>query len=104
MEHPDGTVLLSGHIDVPADRLAAVEVALAEHVRLTRAEAGCIFFNVDPDPAVAGRFSVSEAFVHQAAFDHHQQRAGGSPWAAASQGIPRRYEIRTVGGAERDRH
>ena len=95
-DYPAGTVLLNGYSDVPADRLDAVQVALKKHIELTRAEAGCIFFKVDPCEDMAGRFLVSEAFVNQTAFDAHQQRAGQSDWAKVSEGIPRKYEITTV--------
>lgn len=87
-----GSFRLEGHIDVPTDRLAQVSEALKEHIRLTRAEEGCIFFNVDACPDVEGRFLVSEAFVDKAAFDAHQVRAGNSAWAEASKGIPRDYK------------
>lgn len=94
--YPAGTVLLKGHIDVPADRLEQVSAALVAHIDLTRSERGCLFFNVDPCDVNAQRFIVSEAFVDQDAFDAHQKRAGSSPWAEVSTGIPREYEITTV--------
>lgn len=95
-EPPKGAVLLDGHIDVPADRLAAVEAALPDHVRLTHAEPGCLFFSVTPCREVAGRFIVSEIFADEAAFERHQARGAVSPWAEVTKGIPRQYEIRTV--------
>ena len=87
-----GNFCLEGHIDVPADRADAVEEALKEHIRLTREEPGCIYFKVNPCPDVKGRYLVSEAFVDEAAFAHHQQRAGNSDWTKASEGIPRDYK------------
>lgn len=89
---PKGTFRLEGHIDVPADCIEQVSEALKEHIRLTREEAGCIFFDVDACANVEGRFLVSEAFVDEAAFNHHQARAGASPWAIASADVPRKYE------------
>lgn len=89
---PKGSFRLQGHIDVPADRLEAVSEALKQHIKLTREEAGCIFFNVDACANVTGRFLVSEAFVDEAAFDFHQTRAGASPWAEITAGIPRHFE------------
>ncbi len=93
---PKGSFRLEGHIDVPADRIAKVSEALKEHIKLTREEAGCIFFNVDACSEVAGRFLVSEAFVDEAAFQFHQTRAGESPWAEASAGVPREYKTWVV--------
>jgi len=39
-------VFLNGHIDVPQERLAEVEAALPLHIELTRAEPGCLSFQV----------------------------------------------------------
>lgn len=90
------TIILTGHIDVPADRLDAVSAALPEHIRLTRAEPGCLAFDVTPDPDHPGRFRVSERFADQAAFEAHQTRARASDWARMTAGIPRNYEIRNA--------
>ncbi len=86
-------ISLKGHIDVPPERLEAVAEALPLHIELSRAEAGCIFFNVDPCPEVAGRFLVSESFENRASFDAHQARTKTSAWAKVTEGIPREYEI-----------
>ncbi len=92
------TLRLTGHIDVPPDRLAAVRAALPEHIRLTRAEPGCLRFEVAPDPAVAGRFRVDELFASRADFDAHQARAAASRWAGVTNGIARCYRIEEVAG------
>ena len=96
---PEGAVLLDGYIAVPAGRVAAVAAALPEHVRLTREEPGCLHFSVTVCKDTPGRFLVSETFVDQAAFDAHQKRAAGSPWAEVTRGIARHYDIRTMGQA-----
>ena len=69
-----------------------VRTALAEHIRLTRAEAGCISFEVlqTADPMV---WSVAECFTDAAAFEAHQARAGASDWARETAGIARDYKI-----------
>lgn len=73
-----------------ADRVAA---ALDTHIALTRAEVGCISFEVTQtdDPMV---WSVSERFVDAAAFEAHQTRAGASDWARQTAGITRNYTIK----------
>ena len=86
-------IRLAGHIDVPAARLESIRAALAEHIALTRAEPGCIAFDVTEAQDVPGRFMVTELFTNQAAFDAHQTRAGASDWARISAGIPRSYHI-----------
>lgn len=91
------TVILTGYIDVPADRLQAVTSALPEHIRLTRAEPGCLSFDVTPDPDFPGRFNVAERFTDKTAFQAHQTRTAASDWARITDGIPRQYEIREDG-------
>ena len=90
---PKGTVTLTGYIDVPPDRMDDIQAALPAHISLTRAEPGCLSFDVSPCPEVKGRFLVSEAFVDQQAFDAHQIRARASDWAKVSDGIAREYSI-----------
>ncbi|MBO9400814.1 antibiotic biosynthesis monooxygenase [Shimia sp. R9_3] len=89
-------IRLTGHIDVPSERQEAVAAALPAHIALTRAEPGCLSFDVTQDPANAGRYNFSELFVDQAAFDAHQARASASDWAAVTAGIPRHYQITEV--------
>ena len=38
-----GNFRLEGHIDVPSECIGEVEAALHDHVKLTRAEPGCLF-------------------------------------------------------------
>jgi len=89
---PQHVFRLEGYIDVPMDRIDAVTQALKEHIRLTREEPGCIFFSVGACPDIEGRFLVSEAFVDEAAFNYHQERAGKSEWAVASADVSRDYK------------
>ena len=91
-------IRLTGYIHVPANRLDAVTAALPEHIALTRAEPGCLSFEVTPDPDHPGRFSVAELFTDRAAFDAHQARAGASHWAEVTAGIPRHYTIEEIEG------
>ncbi|NOC90826.1 putative quinol monooxygenase [Ruegeria sp. HKCCD6604] len=94
MSHkPDQRVFLTGHIDVPVDRLEEVRAALPDHVKLTRAEQGCISFDVIEDQSRPGRFNVSELFADQQAFDTHQARTRASDWSRVTQGIPRDYRM-----------
>lgn len=73
-----------------ADRVAAL---LPEHTRLSRAEPGCLRFEVWRSQADPCRFAVSERFRDRAAFEAHQARAGTTVWARATSGIPRHYVI-----------
>ncbi|WP_413873439.1 putative quinol monooxygenase [Albidovulum sp.] len=73
-----------------ADRVAAL---LPEHTRLSRAEAGCLRFEVWRSHADPCRFAVTECFRDRAAFDAHQARSATTVWARATKGIPRDYVI-----------
>jgi quinol monooxygenase YgiN len=86
-------VFLDGYIEVPPERVAAVAAALPEHIALTRAEPGCLAFEVKASPDMPGRLLVSETLVDRAAFDAHQARAQASAWAQVQVGLPRRYTI-----------
>ena len=86
-------VRLTGRlICATAEQAARVAAHLPDHIRLTRAEPGCLSFEVLPtaDPLV---WSVAEHFTDRAAFDAHQSRAGASLWARATAGIRRDFRI-----------
>ncbi len=86
-------IKLRGHIAVPRAHRPAVAAALDEHIRLTRAEPGCLRFDVVPDPTRPGRYAVAEDFRTRADLERHQQRIKGTVWAAASAGAARHYQI-----------
>ncbi len=76
----------------------AVLMGLPAHIRLTRAEPGCLSFDVTAtdDPLI---WQVDEAFTDRAAFDAHQTRTGASDWAVQTADIPRDYVITEDGAA-----
>ena len=63
---------------------------LQRHIELTRAEPGCLSFEVrqTSDPLV---FDVDETFRDDDALDHHRKRMAGSVWGRVTAGIERRY-------------
>lgn len=86
-------VTLTGHLVCRDDvEAACVAQYLPAHVALTRAEAGCLEFVVEPtsDPLV---WRVEERFTDEAAFNSHQMRVASSDWGRATKGIERRYTI-----------
>lgn len=88
-----GVVRLSGFLRCASGEDAGtVRRHLADHIRLTRAEPGCISFEVaqTDDPLV---WRVEEVFADRAAFDFHQQRTRASEWFSATSSIQRDYEI-----------
>ncbi|GGA95863.1 putative quinol monooxygenase [Allosediminivita pacifica] len=86
-------VHLNGHLICSSpDELATVETYLPDHIRLTRAEPGCLSFDVTQteDPMV---WRVAECFIDRAAFEAHQRRVKASDWGRATAGIRRAYEV-----------
>ncbi|QCM13201.1 antibiotic biosynthesis monooxygenase [Agrobacterium tumefaciens] len=96
MTNRTGAVWLSGFLRCASvEDVQCVKTHLPDHLRLTRAEPGCISFDVSQtdDPLI---WSVEELFVDRAAFDFHQQRTRASEWFAATSAIPRDYNITTL--------
>ncbi|MCS5721520.1 antibiotic biosynthesis monooxygenase [Herbiconiux sp. CPCC 203407] len=76
-----------------AAEAAIVAAHLPEHIGLTRAEHGCLSFEVaaTDDPLV---WTVEEHFATEDAFAAHQARVAASEWGRSTAGIERQYEIR----------
>lgn len=76
--------------------LAAVQTHLPDHLALTRAEPGCLTFDITQtdDPLV---WEVMEAFRDRASFDAHQTRTRASPWFAATRSILRDFRMEQLG-------
>lgn len=79
----------------PEDR-SAVLAHLPDHIALTRAEPGCLSFEITEtdDPFT---FEVMEAFRNRASFDAHQARTRDSAWFAATRHILRDFRLEEVG-------
>lgn len=75
-----------------ADDLAIVTTHLPAHIAASRAEPGCLSFNVSQtvNPLV---WQLDEAFTDQAAFEAHQSRTRASLWFAASRHLARDFKI-----------
>lgn len=86
-------VILTGHLDVPDGDISTVEAHLPTHITLSRAECGCISFEVNVDPNNPNRYLVNEEFTTQAAFDAHQARVKTSDWGRATAHLERQYKI-----------
>lgn len=74
------------------DEVAAVAEHLERHLELTRAEPGCVSFEVarTENPLV---WQVDEHFCDATAFAAHQKRVTGSEWGRATASIERSYTI-----------
>lgn len=69
-----------------------VRTHLPEHIRLSRAEPGCLTFNVEAtaDPLV---WRLDESFADRAAFEAHQVRTRASDWFRATAGLQRDFRV-----------
>ena len=82
-----GRLLCADH-----DEAEIVVRHLPRHIELTRAEPGCLRFDVvqAEDPLI---WSVAERFVDRPAFDAHPARVRASEWGRATATIARDYVI-----------
>ncbi|WP_390623418.1 putative quinol monooxygenase [Subtercola endophyticus] len=74
------------------DEVRLVAEYLPAHIRLTRAEPGCLAFNVTPttNPLI---WRVEEHFEDETVFRTHQERGASSEWGQMTAEIERRYSI-----------
>jgi len=77
-----------------ADRVSEL---LPDHLRLTRAEPGCLKFEVFRSHEDPTRFAVSEIFRDRANFEAHQARSKVSAWGIGTAGIRRDFRIAEAG-------
>ncbi len=84
-------VILTGTLTCSGEDAKAVKEALPGHIRLSRAEPGCLRFEVTE--TAPGVFTVSDEFVDRAAFEAHQARTRASAWWAATSHIPRAFDM-----------
>ena len=89
-------IILRGYIQVTDKDLRLVKAELITHTQLTRAEPGCLVFEVSPTDGDPNRFSIYEEFVDQGAFDRHQVRMKTSTWGEITQAVERHYQITTL--------
>jgi quinol monooxygenase YgiN len=89
-------VILTGQLVCrDQEQVAVVVQHLLLHTQLTRAEPGCLSFEVNPtqNPLI---WQVDEKFQDAASFRAHQQRVAESEWGRATANIERRYEVEGV--------
>ena len=86
-----GQIRLTGTITMPLSEQERCRPLLDQHVVLTRAEPGCLKFDVVQDPENPEAFNVSELFADADAFDHHQTRTGASEWGLQSKHLKRDF-------------
>lgn len=85
--HLTGQLLCNDDAEV-----TVVSEFLPRHIDLTRAEPGCISFEVHQttDPRI---WDVAECFQDAHSFETHQSRVKASEWGRATSGILRSYSV-----------
>ncbi|MDN5786312.1 putative quinol monooxygenase [Pseudorhodobacter sp.] len=68
-----------------------VQTYLPEHIRLSRAESGCLKFEVTPSNEFMV-WTLDEAFVDADAFKAHQTRTESTIWAEQTAHIARNFK------------
>lgn len=89
-------IMLRGTLTVPSADLDAVLQALPEHMDATRAETGCLEFNVMQRTDEPSIFDVYEVYSERNALDRHQMRLKQTAWAEASRNAERDYCVSEV--------
>lgn len=84
-------ILLTGTLTCAPEECATVHAALPAHIRLSRAEPGCLAFDVTE--TAPGVFTLTERFTDRAAFDAHQARTRASDWWQATGHMTRDFTL-----------
>ena len=88
-----GKVIVEGYIVASESDLINLKEHLDEHIKLTRAENGCIVFNVEQRNGKELIFDVYEEFSDKEAYYFHQERLKASPWYKATRKVERHYDV-----------
>ncbi len=88
-------IVVNGTITCEEAELGIFLEAVAEHIRLSRTEPGCIEFEIRQSADNACTFLVSERVETRAAFEAHKARTRASAWWRKTQRLPRDLVIRT---------
>ena len=88
-----GKVILTGYVLIPKGEYNILKPAIAEHIKLTLAEPGCLEFSLTQNKDDPLKYSLYEEFVDKTAFDLHQARTKASRWAKLSKNVERHFSV-----------
>jgi quinol monooxygenase YgiN len=88
-----GRVRVTGYLRCAPDEIDMVREALAEHIRLTRAEPGCLSFEITQDADDPCRWNLDETFIDMPAFEAHRARARESAWGPKTAHLDRDIQV-----------
>lgn len=85
-------ILLTGTMTCAPDEVDHVLALLPEHIRLSRAEPGCLQFDLWQDEVRPTEFHVTEVFRDARAFEAHQDRTQSSDWWRVTHHMARNFK------------
>ncbi len=89
-------IRVTGTLTCPSpDDAEIVARLLPDHIRLSRAETGCLNFNVSRS-ANALVWTFDETFADRSAFAAHQTRTRASVWSGATAHLTRDFRVLEV--------
>lgn len=86
-------VVVSGTLTATGADIERARALIPEHIALSRAEPGCLKFELHEDPETPGLWRLDELFADEAAFRRHQQRTRASRWGQESTRMARDFTI-----------
>ena len=86
-------IRVTGALFCAPDEVETVRTALPDHIRLSRAETGCLSFDVRQSSADPCRWDLYESFADRAAFEAHQARTRASDWWRVTAHMRRDFKI-----------
>ncbi|AJE46941.1 putative quinol monooxygenase [Celeribacter indicus] len=89
-------IVLTGTLSCAPDEVEGVLALLPDHIRQSRAEPGCLDFELWQDELTPTEFHVSEVFRDEAAFEAHQERMRGSDWGRVTAHMRRDFRTSTA--------
>ena len=84
---------MKGYVLIPEPELESVMEELPIHITKTKAEKGCLIFDVSRDASQQNKLNVYEEFLDKASFENHQKRVSDSKWGEVTKNCDRHYEI-----------
>ena len=89
-------VRVTGTLTATGTDIETARRLIPDHVALSRAEAGCLRFNLTEAPDQPGLWRLDELFADRAAFEAHQRRTRASLWGRKSAGMVRDFTVSDI--------
>ena len=89
-------ILVTGYLRARPGDATLIGRLLPDLIRLSRAEPGCLRFEVVPSAKLPGAWELDEAFADRAAFEAHQARTRASVWGRETAHIERDFAVTEV--------